>query len=101
MYPLVLIYMVGIIFKDKKLSYYVMPFGFIGLGISLYQMLLQSGLLSEAESCRFGVSCLDTSFKLLGVFTIPMQSFIAFLLITLSTFGAVLLDKAKKESKNL
>ncbi|OGC69607.1 hypothetical protein A2415_03475 [candidate division WWE3 bacterium RIFOXYC1_FULL_39_7] len=99
MYPLVIIYMVGILFKDRKLSYYAMPFGFLGLGLSLYQMLLQSGLLSYTESCRFGISCLDTSYKLMGVFTIPMQSFVGFLLIVLSTFGAVILEKAKKDQK--
>jgi disulfide bond formation protein DsbB len=84
MYPLVFILAVGILRKDKGLHWYVLPLSIIGMGIAAYHYLLQAGVIPEsAAPCTLGVSCLTKYEVYLRVFTIPLLSFIAFILITL------------------
>jgi disulfide bond formation protein DsbB len=80
MYPLVILYAVGIMLKDKKCAYYALPLILIGFLIAIYQVLLQAGYVSNLISCGFGdpVSCTQITFKLFGVFTIPQQALMGF-----------------------
>lgn len=82
-YPLVIIIAVGILRKDKKLYQYVLPFSILGVLVSLYQVLLQQGIIiSSAAPCSVGVSCALGYTKYFGFITIPMMSLAAFILIT-------------------
>ncbi len=75
MYPLILIYLVGIISKDKRCVIYATPLALIGLFIALYQVFLQAGVVpSVLFGCKTGVSCADVTFRLFNVFTIPQQA---------------------------
>lgn len=82
MYPLVIILLVGNIRKDKNIYTYVGTLSFIGMSISLFQILLSSGVLPEnLNTCLSGVSCTTDLSAYFGFFTIPLQAFIAFMAI--------------------
>src|SRR4051812_9254007 len=58
MYPLVAIFAVGIIKKDKLLPLYVLPLSIIGLLIGIYHNILYYNIIPESVApCVSGVSC--------------------------------------------
>jgi disulfide bond formation protein DsbB len=88
MYPLVIVFFLGILLRDRKCFFYALPLIFIGLVIAFYQVLLQSQVLpdylivcksSHSTNIYQGVSCADITFKLFGLFTIPMQALVGFI----------------------
>jgi disulfide bond formation protein DsbB len=83
MYPLVVILTVAIFKKDKNVPYYVLPLSILGLMIALYQVLLERGIVPEVTSCMVGVPCNTIYINWFGFITIPVMSFIAFLIITI------------------
>lgn len=84
-YPLVIVLLVGIVRKDKEFAYYVIPLGVIGMIISFYQNLLYYGVISEELSpCINGVSCVTKFVEYFGFISIPLLSFVAFTIITVS-----------------
>lgn len=86
MYPLIIISAVGILTKDKKLPYYILPLSVIGWGIALYHNLLYYKILPESIApCRAGVSCTTKLIELFGFITIPLGSFLAFTFIIICT----------------
>lgn len=90
MYPLVLIYLIGIILNDKKCIIYAMPLALIGLSIAFYQVLLQAGIVPNVLfGCRAGVSCAEVTFRLFNVFTIPQQAVAGFGTIVLLNLLAI------------
>ncbi|KKU18365.1 MAG: putative disulfide formation protein [Candidatus Pacebacteria bacterium GW2011_GWB1_47_8] len=80
MYPLVLILGVGILLKDKRISWYVLPLSSLGFLIAAYHNLLYYGVIQEV--CREGVSCTTRFFAWFGFITIPLLSLTAFAIIT-------------------
>jgi disulfide bond formation protein DsbB len=84
MYPLVIIFIVGILRKERDIQYYSLPFSIIGMLIALYQNLLIYKIIPEnLAPCTAGVSCTQNQGDLFGFITIPMLSFIAFTFITI------------------
>ncbi len=87
MYPLVIIFLVGMLTNDKNIFNY--SFAFVGLGwfLSLYHNLLQYGIIPESSSpCVDGVPCSAKYFEVLGFITIPMLSFMAFSVIAVLVY---------------
>lgn len=83
LYPLVAIFLVGILRKDRNLPYYVLPLSVIGMLISIYHNLLYYKILPEsAAPCVSGVSCTTKFIEYLGFITIPLLSLIALTIIT-------------------
>lgn len=83
MYPLTLIFLVGLFPLDRKAVRYAWPLVIIGLLISIYHNLLYYEVLSESMApCKQGISCTAVHIQWLGFITIPLLSFLAFLLIT-------------------
>jgi disulfide bond formation protein DsbB len=87
MYPLVILLGIAAYRQEKQIIPYVLPMSIIGLLISAYHIMIQlfPNLASEA-TCRAGVPCTVDYIHLFGFITIPMMSFLAFLLISLSLF---------------
>ena len=82
-YPLVAILAVGIIRQDRGVPFYVLPLSIIGIGVALFQWLLQLGVIPEqAAPCTLGVSCVTKYVEYFGFITIPFLSLVAFLAIT-------------------
>ena len=82
-YPLVAILAVGIIRQDRSVPFYVLPLSIIGIGVALFQWLLQLGVIPEqAAPCTLGVSCVTKYVEYFGFITIPFLSLVAFIAIT-------------------
>ncbi|MEO5927949.1 MAG: disulfide bond formation protein B [Patescibacteria group bacterium] len=83
MYPLVLLSGIAVWTDDKKAYRYIMPLALIGFAIALYHNLLYYNILPEAIApCQLGVSCTTKYMSWLGFITIPLQSFVAFTIIS-------------------
>jgi disulfide bond formation protein DsbB len=94
LYPLVLIYFIGLALKDKKVVFYAIPLAFIGLLIAFYHTLLYEGLIPEPPRfCEIGVSCTTQYVEVFGFLSIPALSFLAFLMIILLNFYYIFLNK--------
>ena len=91
MYPLMVIFLVGMLPFDKSVPRYATPFVLIGWLLSLYHNLLQYNVIPESASpCVQGVPCSTKYINVLGFLSIPMLSLLAFSII------AVLLYTIKK-----
>lgn len=84
MYPLVLLFLVGM-FQDFKVTMtFTFPLTGIGWLVALYHNLLHYKIVPETMSpCRAGVPCSTIYINWFGFITIPMLSFVAFSLIAL------------------
>ncbi len=84
MYPLAIIIAVGILRKDKKVYYYVLPLAIAGMAVAFYQNLLYYKILPESIApCTAGVSCTTRFIEWFGFVSIPMLSLISFTFITI------------------
>ena len=85
MYPLVVILGVGILLRDRRLRFYVLPLSLTGLVVATYHNLLYYGVLPEGlTQCAIGVSCTERQLELFGFVTIPLMSLSAFAVITVA-----------------
>ncbi|MCX6713525.1 MAG: disulfide bond formation protein B [Candidatus Vogelbacteria bacterium] len=85
MYPLVLILGIGIWKKDRWIHHYALPFSILGLIVAGYHNLLVWHLApADLIVCSVQLPCTIQEFSLFGFITIPLMSFLAFLLITVS-----------------
>jgi len=81
-YPLVFIFLVNLLYPDDKIYKYSFPLVSIGLIISIYHNLLMFKIIPETLSpCVQGVPCSVAYINWFGFITIPMLSFVAYLLI--------------------
>jgi len=82
MYPLVLIFLINLLYPDNKLFKYSFPLVITGLSLSIYHNLLMFGLISEdLVPCVKGVPCSTVYINWLGFITIPLLSFIAYAIL--------------------
>lgn len=83
MFPLIVVIAVGILRKDKNMSYYALPLSIGGMIVSSYHNLLYYGVISENISpCTIGVSCTQKQLDFFGFITIPLLSLVSFAIIT-------------------
>jgi disulfide bond formation protein DsbB len=87
MYPLVVIILVSIWRQNAYLGSYVLPFSITGALVAFYHVLIEWGIVPEGAACAGGVPCGLRYVNYLGFITIPFQSLIAFLLITVIIIG--------------
>lgn len=85
MYPHVLIIGTGILLRDQRLRYYVLPMSILGWFIGLYHNLLYYGAIPEEfHICTTGIPCETRWIEWLGFVGIPLLSFTAFTVITIA-----------------
>lgn len=85
MYPLVFVITVGILLREQRLRFYVLPLSLVGLSISIYHNLLYYGVIEESLApCTMGISCTTRQIEWFGFITIPLMALVAFSVITLS-----------------
>jgi len=82
MYPLVPILAVSVWRKSADTEAYVLPLALVGAGFALYHYLIQKTTLFAPPICLSGVSCTTDNLNLFGFITIPLLSFVAFVLIS-------------------
>ncbi|MBL0686540.1 MAG: disulfide bond formation protein B [Sulfurospirillum sp.] len=84
MYPLVIIFFIGMTPFNKDVLRYSTPFVILGWLFSLYHNLLQYEIIPESASpCVQGVPCSAKYIEIFGFITIPMLAFLAFTIIGL------------------
>lgn len=94
MYPLVFIFLINLLYPDRSVFKYSFPLVIIGLVISIYHNLLILKIIPENLSpCVSGVPCSVDYLNYFGFITIPLLSFMAFLIIF------ILLTLYKKQNK--
>ncbi|MDH4162894.1 MAG: disulfide oxidoreductase [Nitrospirota bacterium] len=78
-YPLVLIFGVGLFSFDAGVVKYSLPLAITGWCIALYHTLLYQGVIPKSiQPCSEGVPCTEKYIELLGFLSIPLLSFLAF-----------------------
>lgn len=82
MYPLVIIFLINMLYPDDKIVKYAMPIVLVGWSFSLYHNLLMFEIIPESiVPCVQGVPCSTEYINWLGFITIPFLSFIAYSVI--------------------
>ena len=82
MYPLVLIFLINILYPDDKIVKYAMPIVLVGLSFSIYHNLLMFEIIPESiVPCVQGVPCSTEYINWLGFITIPFLSLISYSII--------------------
>lgn len=81
MFPLVIILGIAVYNNDRNIVRYTVPLTIIGGAVSMYHYLLQMvSALKNIQPCHTGVPCHSRYIE--GSLTIPLLTFITFLLIT-------------------
>ncbi|NVJ53634.1 MAG: disulfide bond formation protein B [Campylobacteraceae bacterium] len=94
MYPLVLIFLVNLLYPDDKLFKYAAPLVLVGLGFALYHNLLMWEIIPEsAVPCKQGVPCSTEYFEYFGFINIPFLSLLAY-----GTIAVLLLSLQKNRA---
>ena len=100
MYPLVFILGAALWTEDRNYLKYVMPLATVGLAISSYHVLLYYGWIEDSIiPCSTGVSCTTKQIELLGFLTIPLLSWMSFILINIFGLMELRFKERKNESK--
>jgi disulfide bond formation protein DsbB len=82
MYPLVIIFLVNMLYPDDKIVKYAMPIAFVGFAFSIYHNLLMFEIIPESiVPCVQGVPCSTEYINWLGFITIPFLSLVAYSII--------------------
>ena len=82
MYPLVLIFLINLLYPDDKLFKYSMPLIVTGLFFSIYHNLLMFDIIpASVVPCVSGVPCSTEYINWFGFVTIPLLSFIAYFML--------------------
>ena len=82
LYPLVVIFLVNLLYPDDKLFKYAMPLVVIGLFFSIYHNLLMFDIIpASVVPCVSGVPCSTEYINWLGFITIPLLSLSVYLVL--------------------
>ena len=78
-YPLAVLFLVGMFPLDRSVVRYTLPLAVIGLGFAIYHYLLYSGYIPESlQPCSEDLSCAEINLELMGFITIPMLSILSY-----------------------
>ncbi len=84
MYPLVIIFLINLLYPDDKLFKYAFPIVLVGLFFAIYHNLLMFKLIPEnVVPCVQGVPCSTEYINWFGFINIPFLSLIAYSIIFL------------------
>lgn len=82
MFPLVLILAIGLFPFDAKVLRYALPLALIGLAVAGFHVLLTVDIIPETlVPCRQGIPCKAIQIEWFGFLTIPLLSFLAFMVV--------------------
>ena len=79
MYPLAVIFLVGLFPLDRAVFRYALPTAIIGWCFAVYHYLVYSGYIPEnLQPCSEDASCAEINLELFGLLTIPMMSILSY-----------------------
>ena len=85
MYPLSIATLLAALFDDHRAARYLLPLPIVGAGVSVYHLLIENGVVKQAEACRISApgGCATKWINEFGYMTIPTLALSAFVLITI------------------
>ncbi|WP_421715867.1 disulfide oxidoreductase [Arcobacter arenosus] len=84
MYPLVIIFLVNLLYPDDNVYKYALPVITVGLLFAIYHNLLMFGIIPESiVPCASGIPCSTEYINWFGFITIPFLSLTAYLMLFL------------------
>jgi len=84
MYPLMVIFLVQLLYPDEKLFKYTFPVAAVGFFFAIYHNLLMWKIIPESSvPCVQGIPCSTEYFNMLGFINIPFLSLSAYTIIIL------------------
>jgi disulfide bond formation protein DsbB len=83
MYPLAIVTLLAALANDHRVARYLLPLPVIGAGISVYHLLVENGVVHEAQSCRISApgGCAIKWIDEFGYVTIPTLALTGFALV--------------------
>ena len=82
MYPLAVLLVLAVVFRDKGIWRYAVPISVIGAAVSIYHHWIQIRPSDAPASCSGGVPCTTRHVYELGFVTVPWMALSGFVLIT-------------------
>jgi disulfide bond formation protein DsbB len=102
MYPLAISALLAAVDDDRRAARYLLPLPVIGLGVSLYHVLVERGVVAETGSCEISApgGCAVRWVDEFGYVTIPTLAGTAFaLLVVLLTLAVLAPDEGWHEER--
>ena len=83
MYPLAIVTLLAALANDHRIARYLLPLPVIGAGVSVYHLLVENGVVHEAQSCRISApgGCAIKWINEFGYVTIPTLALTGFALV--------------------
>jgi disulfide bond formation protein DsbB len=83
MYPLAIVTLLAAFANDHRIARYLLPLPVIGGGVSVYHLLVENGVVHEAQSCRISApgGCAIKWINEFGYVTIPTLALTGFALV--------------------
>ena len=83
MYPLALLTLLAALANDYRVARYLLPLPVIGAGVSFYHLLVENGVVQEAQSCKISApgGCSIKWINEFGYVTIPTLALTGFALV--------------------
>lgn len=83
MYPLAIVTLLMALANDHRAARYLLPLPVIGAGVSVYHLLVENGVVHEAQSCRISApgGCAIKWINEFGYVTIPTLALTGFALV--------------------
>ena len=83
MYPLSITTLLAAIFNDRRVAPYLLPFPVVGAGISVYHLLVENGVVKQANACLISApgGCATKWINEFGYMTIPTLALTGFALV--------------------
>lgn len=85
LYPVFVIALIGIIFRDKNFARYTLALSAIGGIIALYHYMLQKLPINNPFECSAAVPCSATEVNYLGFITIPFLALVSYIGIVIAS----------------
>lgn len=95
MYPLVWITLIGLLRKDVKIAYTILPISLVGVGLTTYHYIIQYVNSLNVFTCAPGNPCTLIDWKI-GFITIPALARIAFVVISLCATMIIVNERKRK-----
>ena len=82
MYPLSITTLLAALANDRRAARYLLPLPFVGAGVSVYHLLVENGVVAQAQSCLISApgGCATKWINEFGYMTIPTLALTGFAL---------------------
>lgn len=97
MYPIAVIIATGLFLKSKEINKFILPFVSIGFFISIYHNLIYYRIIEIIKPCTENAPCTAVQLNMFGFITIPLMSFLGFLVLLILNVFSLFIKEGKNE----